>query len=67
MLSWELAKLFHTIFTLYILSLLPLLLTEYIVDIEKPDRISSVTFDGNEFSGLLLHPSFYSAIHSRSP
>ena len=35
------------------------------VDIEKPDGISSPTFVVDEFSGLFLHPSSSSIKHSR--
>ena len=35
-------------------------------DIEKPDVICSLTFAVDEFSGLLLHLSVFSIIHSRS-
>ena len=41
-------------------------LKEDIVDIEKPDGICSVTFVVDEFSGLFLHPSIFSIIHSLS-
>ena len=40
-----------------------MLLNEYIVDIEKPDGICSLTFAVDEFSGLFLHPSVFSLIH----
>ena len=43
-----------------------MLLNEDIVDIEKPDGICSLTFVVDEFSGLYLHPSIFSIIHSRS-
>ena len=43
-----------------------LLLNEDIVDIEKPDRICSLTFVVDGFSGLFLNPSVFSIIHSRS-
>ena len=36
-----------------------------IADIKKPDGICSLTFVVNEFSGLFLHPSIFSIIHSR--
>ena len=42
-----------------------MLLNEDAVDIEKPDRICSLTFAVDEFSGLFLHPSIFSIIHSR--
>ena len=35
-------------------------LNDDIVDIEKPDGISSPTFIVNEFAGLFLHPSIFS-------
>ena len=34
-------------------------LNEDIMDIEKPDGICSLTFDADEFSGLILHPSIF--------
>ena len=40
-------------------------LNDDIVDIEKPDVICSFTFVGDEFSGLLLHPSIFSIKYSR--
>ena len=43
-----------------------MLLNEDIVDIEKHDGIRSLTFVVDEFSGLFLHPSIFSIIHSRS-
>ena len=43
-----------------------MLLNEDIVDIEKPDRICSLTFVIEEFSGLFLHQSIFSNIHTRS-
>ena len=39
---------------------------EDIIDIDIPDRICSLTFDVDEFSGLFLHPSISSIIHSKS-
>ena len=47
------------------LCLFSMLLNEDIVDIEKPDGICSLTFVGNELSGLFLHPSIFSIKHSR--
>ena len=41
-------------------------LNEDIVDIEKPDEICSLTSVVDEFSGLFLHSSIFSIIHSRS-
>ena len=43
-----------------------MLLKNDIVDIEKPDRICSPTFDVDEFSGLLLHPSIFSIKYKQS-
>ena len=43
-----------------------MLLNEDILDIEKPDGICWLTFAVEEFSGLFLHPSIFSIIHSRS-
>ena len=43
-----------------------MLLNEDIVNIKKPDGICSPTFVEDEFSGLFLHPSIFSIIHSRS-
>ena len=43
-----------------------MLLKEDIVEIGKPDEICSLTFDVDEFSGLFVHPSIFSIIHSRS-
>ena len=37
-----------------------------IIAIEKLDGICSLTFVVDEFSGLLLHPAFFSIKHSRS-
>ena len=39
---------------------------EDIVDIEKPVRICPIFFIVDKFSGLLLHPSIFSTIYSRS-
>ena len=50
----------------YTSCLFSLLLNEDIVGIEKPDGICSFTFVVDEFSGLFLHPSIFSIIHSRS-
>ena len=41
-----------------------MLLNEYIADIEKPVGICLLIFVVDEFSGLLLHPSIFSIIHS---
>ena len=43
-----------------------MLLNDNIVDIEKADRIFSLTFFMNEFRGSFLHPSIFSIKHSRS-
>ena len=43
-----------------------MLLTENIIEIEKPHGICSSTFAAGEFSGLLLHQSIFSTKHSRS-
>ena len=51
---------------LYMLCLFSMLLDEDIADIEKPDGIYLLTFVVDEFSGLFLHPSIFSIIHSRS-
>ena len=49
---------------LYVSCLFSMLLKSYIVDIEKPDGICSLSFDVDEFSGLFLHPSIFSIMHS---
>ena len=46
--------------------LLSVIQKEDIVGIEKPNGICSLIFAGDEFSGLFLHPSVFSIIHSRS-
>ena len=51
---------------LYTSCLFPLLLNDNIVEIEKSDGICSLTFVADEFSGLLLNPSIFPIIHSRS-
>ena len=51
---------------LYTSCLFSMLLNEDIVHIEKPGGICSLTFVVDEFSGLFLHPSVFSIIHSRS-
>ena len=43
-----------------------MILNEDIVEIEKPNGICSLTFVVDEFSGLLLHLSIFSTMHSRS-
>ena len=45
-------------------SLFSILLKEDLVDIEKPNGIWNM--NPNEFSGLFLHPSIFSNMHSRS-
>ena len=40
-------------------------LNDDIVDIENLDGICSLTFVIHEFSGIFLHPSIFSIIHSR--
>ena len=52
--------------SLYTSCLFSIFLNEDIVDTEKPDGVSSLTFAVDEYSGLLLHPSIFSTIHSRS-
>ena len=37
-----------------------------LIFIEKHDKIGSVTFVVDEFSGLFLHPSIFSITHSLS-
>ena len=51
---------------MYTSYLFSVLLNEDIVNIEKPDGICSLTFVVDEFSGLFLHPSIFSIIHTRS-
>ena len=46
--------------------LFSMLVSEDIADIEKPDGICLLTFVADELSGLFLHPSIISIIHSRS-
>ena len=41
-------------------------LNDDIVATEKPDGICSPTFVVDEFSGLVLYPSFFSIKHLRS-
>ena len=40
-----------------------MLLNDDIVDIENLDGICLLTFIGDRFSGLYLHPSIFSVIH----
>ena len=42
-----------------------MLQSEDIVDIVKPDGMCSLTYILDEFSGLFLHTSVFSIIHSR--
>ena len=42
-----------------------MILNEDIVDIDKSDRICSLNFVADEFSGLFLHVSIFSIIYSR--
>ena len=51
---------------MYTSCLFSMLLNEDIADIEKPDGICLLTFVVDEVSGLFLHPSIFSIIHSRS-
>ena len=44
---------------LYTSCLFSMFLNEYIVDIEKPDGMCSLTFVAEEFSGLFLHHQFF--------
>ena len=46
--------------------LFSMLVNEDIVDIEKPDDMCLLTVVADELSGLFLHPSIISIIHSRS-
>ena len=50
---------------LYKSCLLFMLLNDDIESIENPDGVFSLTFVADEFSGLFLHPSIFSIIHSR--
>ena len=43
-----------------------MLLTDDILDVEKPDGMCSPTSVVDEFSGLFLHPSILSIKHLRS-
>ena len=43
-----------------------MLLNEDIAAIQKPDGICSLIFVVDKFSGLFLHPSIFSILHSRS-
>ena len=42
-----------------------MLLNENIVGIEKPRGVCLVTFVVDELSGIFLHPSIFSIIHSK--
>ena len=46
--------------------MVPMVLNDVTVSIEKPDRIYLATLFFNEFSGLLLHPSIIDVKYSRS-
>ena len=50
----------------YTSCLFSMLLKEDILDIEKPGVICSRTFAVDKFSGLFLHTSIVSIMHSRS-
>ena len=52
--------------SLYTLCIFSMLLNEDIVGIGKPYGIPSLTFVGDEFSALFLHPSIFSITHSGS-
>ena len=43
-----------------IFQIFSMLLNKDVIDIEKPDEISSLTFVEDQFSGLFLHPSIFS-------
>ena len=43
-----------------------MVINEDFLEMENPDRICLLTFVVDEFSGLLLHPSIFPVIHSRS-
>ena len=51
---------------LYTRCLFSMVLKEDIVGIEKPNGKCWLTFVVDEFSGLFLHPSVFSNMHSRS-
>ena len=51
---------------LYKSCLFSILLNEDVVDIKEPNGICSLTYVVVAFSGLFLHPSVFSIIHSRS-
>ena len=51
---------------LYASCLFSVLLNDDIVDIEKSDGVCLLTLVVDDFSGLFLHPSIFSIIHSRS-
>ena len=61
--SYEFTKHLIQYLPLYISCLLFKLLNEGIVDIEKPDRICSLTFVVDEFSWWVLHSSIFYFIH----
>ena len=58
-------NLFIQYLQLYTSCLFSTLLNEDIVDFEKTDGKILLTFVVDEFSGLSLHPSIFSIIHSR--
>ena len=43
-----------------------MVINEDVFEIENPDGICLLTFVVDEFLGLLLHPSIFPVIHSRS-
>ena len=51
---------------LYTSSLFSMVINEDVFEIENPDGICLLTFVVDEFLGLLLHPSIFPVIHSRS-
>ena len=53
-------------FPLYRSCAFSMLLNDDIINIEKPDGIYGLTFVVYEFSGLFLHLSIFSIIHSKS-
>ena len=64
--SFSLKHLQNFFTPLYTTCLFSMSLHEDNIHIEKADGIFSVVFLVDEFSGLFLHPSFFSIIHSRS-
>ena len=51
---------------LYASCLFSMLLNGDIVDIRKPDGVCPLAFVADKFLGLILHPSVFSIIHSKS-